>query len=164
MSFIRKRWQSTWQNLASIWIKTRNMVKSFALKKKKKTTKWYLKTYQYRKSVISSFPHERKWICPGISVTSCSNSPTKSTDLAQSVLQRSFVKTSFRLGRMSPNVNTQRRLILKINLTLPCGGTLEGRLHSHLHWRAMPSFLQDTWNEGTFYSSRLWIDNHWEPC
>lgn len=36
-------------------------------------------------------------------------------------------------------------------LKLPCGGTLEGPLHSHLYWREMQSSLQDTWNGPPLY-------------
>lgn len=57
-------------------------------KNKKKTTKWYSKTYQYRNSIISSFPHERKWICPGISVTSCSNSPLHRQQISHNPLSK----------------------------------------------------------------------------
>lgn len=133
--------------------------------KKKKTTKWYSKTYQYRNSIISSFPHERKWICPGISVTSCSNSPLHRQQISHNPLSKGVLwkhpfnweeclQTSTHKAFWSEN---------KKNLTLPCGGTLEGQLHSRLHWRAMQSFLQDTWNEETFYSSLLSFDNHHEP-
>lgn len=165
-------------NLASIWTKTGNKTKkswwnSFSKDLGKppdktsiiETKKWYWKTYQYRKSVLSSFPHERKWTCPGISVTSCSDS---------SLINQQISHNPFSEGLLWNQIlSTDKNVVSKLqhtkaldpeikNLKLPCGGTLEGQLHSHLHWRAMQSSLQDTWNGVTFYSFLLQI-NQYQP-